>query len=124
MVTIDYRWGRNQPSQLAEAARAWVQSGVSVLVASGGNQAIDAAKAATITIPIVAALGSDPVETGLVSSLNRPEGNLTGLSVFAVQLAAKQLQLARELAPKAQTIAFLQNPTNPTAKRRSKAEER
>ncbi len=115
-VTIDYRWGRNQPSQLAEAAKALVQRGVSVLVASGGNQAIDAAQAATVTIPIVATLGSDPVESGLVSSLNRPEGNLTGVSVFAVQLVAKQLQLARELAPKAQTIAFLENPTNPTAK--------
>ena len=67
-------------------------------------------------IPIVATLGSDPVETGLVSSLNRPEGNLTGVSVFAVQLVAKQLQLARALAPKAQTIAFFENPTNPTAK--------
>jgi putative tryptophan/tyrosine transport system substrate-binding protein len=85
-------------------------------VASGGNQALDAAKAASVTIPIVATLGSDPVETGLVSSLNRPEGNLTGVSVFPVQLVAKQLQLARELAPKAQTIAFLENPTNSAAK--------
>ena len=115
-VTIDYRWGRNQPGQLVEAAKALVQRGVSVLVASGGNQALDAAKAATVTIPIVVTFGSDPVETGPVSSLNRPEGNLTGVSVFPVQLVAKQLQLARELAPKAQTIAFLENPTNSAAK--------
>ena len=103
-------------SKLAEGAKALVQRGVSVLVASGGNQAMDAAKGATVTIPIVATFGSDPVETGLVRSLNRPEGNLTGVSVFAVQLVAKQLQLAHELAPNAQTIAFLENPTNPTAK--------
>ena len=69
-------------------------------------------------IPIVATLGSDPVETGLVSSLNRPEGNLTGVSVFAVQLVAKQLQLARALAPKAQTIAFLENSDEPDRENR------
>ncbi len=115
-VMIDYRWGRNQPGQLSEAAKTLVERGVTVLVASGGDQAIDAAKAATVTVPIVATIGNDPVEAGLVRSLNRPEGNLTGISVFAVQLVPKQLQLARELAPNAQTIAFLENPTNPNAK--------
>jgi putative ABC transport system substrate-binding protein len=115
-VTVDYRWGRNQAGQLNEAAKDFVQRGVKVIVASAGDQAIDAARAATQAIPIVAALGSDPVESGLVHSLSRPEGNLTGVSVFAVQLVPKQLQLARELAPDAQTIAFLENPNNPTGK--------
>jgi putative ABC transport system substrate-binding protein len=114
-VTVDYRWGRNQAGQLNEAAKDFVQRGVKVIVASGGNQAIDAARTATQEIPIVSTFGSDPVESGLVQSLSRPEGNLTGVSVFAVQLVPKQLQLARELAPNAQTIAFLENPNNPTA---------
>ena len=73
---------------------------------------VRAAQAATRTIPIVAAIGTDPVETGLVRSLNRPEGNITGVSVFAVQLVAKRLELAREFAPDGIAIGFLTNPNN------------
>jgi putative ABC transport system substrate-binding protein len=111
-VAIEYRWGRNESDRLPNLAKELVQRGVTVLVASGGDQAVRAAQAATQTIPIVATIGSDPVETGLVRSLNRPEGNITGVSVFAVQLVAKRLELAREFAPEGVAIAFLTNPNN------------
>jgi putative ABC transport system substrate-binding protein len=111
-VTIEYRWGRNEGNRLPDLARELVQRGVTVIVASGGDQAVRAAQAATRTIPIVAAIGTDPVETGLVRSLNRPEGNITGVSVFAVQLVAKRLELAREFAPDGIAIGFLTNPNN------------
>jgi putative tryptophan/tyrosine transport system substrate-binding protein len=115
-VAIEFRWGHNQASPLTKLAKSLVDHQVAVIVASGGGQAIAAAIAATSTIPIVATLGSDPVETGLVKSLNRPEGNLTGISVFAVQLVAKRLELAREIAPDAPSIAFLVNPRNPNSR--------
>jgi putative tryptophan/tyrosine transport system substrate-binding protein len=115
-VEIDYRWGRNQSDRLPDLVRGLVQRPVAVIVASGGDQAMRAAQAATSTIPIVATIGNDPVETGLVRSLNRPEGNLTGVSVFAVALVAKRLELARELAPNAPAIAFLADPNNPNSK--------
>ena len=108
-VAIEYRWGHNGTSPLPDLANGLVQRGVSVIVASGGDQAIQAAKAATTTIPIVVLVGNDPVETGLVRSVKQPGGNITGISVFAVQLAC-------ELASNAKTIAFLENPTNPNSK--------
>jgi putative ABC transport system substrate-binding protein len=111
-VTIEFRWGRNESNRLPNLAKELVQRAVTVIVASGGDQAVRAAQAATQTIPIVATIGSDPVETGFVRSLNRPEGNITGVSVFAVQLVAKRLELAREFAPNAVTIGFLANPNN------------
>src|SRR5262249_41064250 len=106
-VAIEYRWGRNQSEKLPDFAKELVQRAVTVIVASGGEQAVRAARAATSTIPIVATIGSDPVEAGFVRSLNRPEGNFTAVSVFAVQLVAKLLELARELAPDAVAIGFL-----------------
>jgi putative ABC transport system substrate-binding protein len=115
-VTIDYRWGHNQSQTLPELAQNLVRHGVTVIVASGGDQTIRAAKQATVTIPIVATIGSDPVESGLVHSLNRPEGNITGISVFAVQLVPKRLELARELSGKDATIGFLANANNPNSK--------
>jgi putative tryptophan/tyrosine transport system substrate-binding protein len=115
-VAIDFRWGHNQSDRLPELANELVKRGVVAIVVSGGEQAIRAVKAATATIPIIATIGSDPVESGLVRSLNRPEGNLTGISVFATQLVAKRLELVRELVPNGGAIAFLVNPTNPNSK--------
>ena len=93
-----------------------MQRKASVLVASGGDQIIQAARAVTTTVPMVVLVGNDPVETGLVQSVKKPGGNITGVSVFAVQLVPKRLELARELAASAKVIAFLENPTNPNAK--------
>jgi putative ABC transport system substrate-binding protein len=111
-VTIEYRWGRNEGNRLPDLAKELVQRDVTVIVASGGDQAVRAVQAATRTIPIITTFGSDPVETGLVRSLNRPDGNITGVSVFAVQLVAKRLELAREFTPQAAAIGFLVNPNN------------
>src|SRR5262249_61748385 len=96
-VAIEFRWGRNGSARLADLAAELVRLPAAAIVASGGDQAVQAVRAATTTIPIVATIGNDPVESGLVASLNRPGGNITGVSVFAVQLVAKRLQLAREL---------------------------
>jgi putative ABC transport system substrate-binding protein len=115
-VVIQYGWGQNDSSRLPALAAELVRVPAAVLVASGGDPAILAAKAATTTIPIVATIGNDPVETGLVQSLNRPGGNLTGVSVFAVQLVAKRLELAHELVPKSAVVGFLANPGNPNSK--------
>jgi putative tryptophan/tyrosine transport system substrate-binding protein len=115
-VTIDFRWGHNQSDRLPELANELVKRAVTAIVVSGGDQTVRAVKAATATIPIIATIGSDPVESGLVRSLNRPEGNLTGISVFATQLVAKRLELVRELVPNGGAIAFLVNSTNPNSK--------
>jgi len=115
-VAIEYRWGHFAASQSSDLANELVQRKASVLVASGGDQIIQAARAATTTVPIVVLVGNDPVETGLVQSVKKPGGNITGVSVFAVQLVPKRLELARELAANAKAIAFLENPTNPNAK--------
>jgi putative ABC transport system substrate-binding protein len=115
-VDIQYRWGQNDSSRLPPWAAELARLPATVLVASGGELAISAAQAATTTIPIVATIGNDPVEATLVQSLNRPGGNLTGVSVFSVQLVAKRLELAHELVPKGAAIAFLANPTNPNSK--------
>jgi putative ABC transport system substrate-binding protein len=89
-VAVEYRWGRNEPSRLPALARELVSFPVAVIVASGGDQAVEAVKAATQTIPIVATIGSDPVASGLVSSVSRPDGNVTAVSVFAVELVGKR----------------------------------
>lgn len=115
-VTIEYRWGHFAAGQLSNLANELVQRKVSVIVASGGDQIIQAAKSVTTTVPIVVLVGNDPVETGLVRSVKQPGGNITGVSVFAVQLVAKRLELARELTSNTKIIAFLENPTNPNAK--------
>ena len=113
-VTIDYRWAAAQYDRLPELAADLVDRKVAV-IAAGGPPAAHAAKTATSTIPIVFTSGDDPVKAGLVPSINRPGGNLTGVHLFLTELNGKKLGLLHDLLPQAQAIAMLVNPTNPSA---------
>lgn len=114
-VTIEYRWAEGRYDQLPALAAELVSRQVTVIAATGGEPSPLAAKAATTTIPIVCTLGGDPVETGLVASLNQPGGNLTGTTIMAVEMGPKRLDLARQLVPNATAVAMLVNPRFPTA---------
>jgi len=111
-VTIEYRFAENQVDRLPVLAADLVRRQVQVIIASNTQTAL-AVKATTQTIPVVFQAGADPVEIGLVRSLNRPGGNLTGISVLNATIAAKRLQLLHEIAPAAASIGFLVNPANP-----------
>ena len=111
-VTIEYRWAAGHYDRLPALAAELVSRQVTVLVAGGGLNSVHAAKAATTTIPIVFITGADPVLVGLVTSLNRPEGNITGVSFSGRASQPKRLELIRELLPRATAIAVLSNPRN------------
>jgi putative tryptophan/tyrosine transport system substrate-binding protein len=113
-VTIEYRWAEGQYERLPALAAELVGRQVSVIVATGGTPSGLAAKAATITIPIVFTVGGDPIKLGLVASYNRPGGNATGVNVWATSsLEGKRLGLLRELVPAAVVIAVLLDPSSP-----------
>ncbi|GJE02125.1 hypothetical protein GMJLKIPL_4069 [Methylobacterium isbiliense] len=112
-VVIDYRWANGDYTLLHSLAVDLVRKPVSVLVATGGTPAAQAAKAATSTVPIVFTTADDPVKVGLVASLQRPGGNLTGITASFVETASKRLELLQDLLPKASRIGLLVNPLNP-----------
>jgi putative ABC transport system substrate-binding protein len=111
-VSFEYRWAEDRYERLPALAAELVQREVAVIVAIGGNTTALAAKGATATIPIVFEIGGDPVEMGLVANLNRPGGNLTGVTFLVGTLAAKQFEVLRETVPSAALIGFLVNPAN------------
>ncbi len=112
-VKIEYRYADNRTDQIPALATDLINRKVAVIAAVGGNNTALVAKSLTSTIPIVFTSGLDPVEAGLVTSLNRPEANVTGVSWFSAELGQKQVELLRELAPQADMIGLLVTPNYP-----------
>jgi ABC-type uncharacterized transport system substrate-binding protein len=119
-VTVEYRWAEGQLERLPQLATDLVRRRVSVIFAGGGLEPTFAAKAATSQIPIVFATGGDPVKAGLVDSLNRPGGNVTGVSFLLNSLGSKELEILHQLRPKATVIAVLLNPNLATTASQSR----
>ena len=115
-VAVEYRWAENQFDRLPALAADLVRRQVAVIFAGGPPPAV-AAKQATATIPIVFTSGDDPVSAGLVSSLNKPGGNVTGINVFLGVMEGKRQGLMRELLPRVETLGVLLNPNSPTIRR-------
>jgi putative ABC transport system substrate-binding protein len=111
-VAIEYRWAGGQYERLPELAADLVRRHVHVIATIGGSRVGFAAKSATATAPVIFGVGTDPVEAGLVGSLNRPEGNLTGVTILSAGLFEKRVELLRELVPNATAVAMLTNPNN------------
>ena len=115
-VAIEFRWAESQHNRLPALAAELTTRQVTVIVAPGGAPAALAAKSATTTIPIVFEMGADPIATGLVQTLNRPGGNITGVTSLNVQVTPKRLEILHEAVPVASVIAILLNPTSDTVR--------
>jgi putative ABC transport system substrate-binding protein len=114
-VAIEYRWGLGQNERLPELAADLVGQRVTVIAATGGVQSVRAAKTATSAIPIVFTMGGDPVAFGLVASLNRPGGNVTGITLISGEIVSKRIAMLRDLLPDAKRLAVLMNATTPAS---------
>jgi putative ABC transport system substrate-binding protein len=112
-LVVEFRWAEGRYEQLPALAADLVRRNVDVIAATGGLASVRAARAATKSIPIVFSMGNDPIEVGIVTNLARPEGNLTGVTLFAGDLLPKRLELLDEIIPRAAKIGVLINPTNP-----------
>src|SRR5262245_5166671 len=116
-VAIEYRWAEGRPDRLAPLVADLVRRQVAAIAATGGNNSALVAMEATRTIPIVFTSADNPVERGLVASISRPGGNVTGVSWFNAELGSKRLGLLHELLPNVKSVALLVNPSNPESVR-------